>query len=176
MKETIIQSLPVPVKKSGRAGFSRRTRSNCPMLPAECKAEEHSHTTGTPAHECGYELENERLPRRVSIREETRSRTLEKNKSVIFMECETDKIASADEATRGVSVQQIIFMLEHNIHKHAKHSKRIPKKPMVQRALKQTLDKIKSYSLRTTTENNPTHEERRTYCTHQCKECSNQFI
>jgi len=40
-----------------------------------------------------------------------------------------------DKATRGASAQQII-MLEHNNHGHAKHSKGVPKKLMVQRTLK----------------------------------------
>jgi len=53
-------------------------------------------------------------------------------------------------------------MLEHNIHEQAKNSKGMPKKPMVQRTLKQSQDNIKtrSYSVRTAAEHNPTHEER----------------
>jgi len=67
-------------------------------------------------------------------------------------------------------------MLEHNIHGHTKYSK-IPKKLMVQRAFKQTLHNIKTrpYPLRTTAENDPSHEGRRANCTYQSKECFNQF-
>jgi len=67
-------------------------------------------------------------------------------------------------------------MLEHNIHEHVKHSKRF-KKPMIQGALKQTLDNVKtrSYPLRIIAEKDSTHKERKANCTHQCKECSNQF-
>jgi len=65
------------------------------------------------------------------------------------IECETDKTASEDKATRRASVQQTIDMLEHNIHEHVKHSKRLPKKPLVQGPLKQTPENIKtSMSLR----------------------------
>jgi len=87
------------------------------------------------------------------------------------------KIASADEVIRGASTQQIIVMLEHNNHGHAKYSKVIPKKPMVQRTFKQILNNIKtkSYLLRTTAENNLRYEKRRVTCPHKCKECSNQL-
>jgi len=49
------------------------------------------------------------------------------------MECEADKIASADEATRRDNTQQILVMLEHNNHGYAKYTKEVPKKRMVQR-------------------------------------------
>jgi len=67
-------------------------------------------------------------------------------------------------------------MLEHNIHEHVKYSKELLKKPMVQGALKQTLQNIKtrSHPLRTTAMKDLTREEIRANCTHQCKECSNQ--
>jgi len=92
------------------------------------------------------------------------------------MECETDNTASEDEAKQRTSVQQTIDMLEHNIQEHVKHSKGLLEKPMVQGALKQTLEniKIKSHPLRTTAVKDSTREERRASCTHQCKECSNQ--
>jgi len=65
-------------------------------------------------------------------------------------------------------------MLEHNIHEHVKHSKGLLKKPLVQGAFKQTPEniKIRSHFLHTIT--NSTREERRTNCTYQYKECSNQ--
>jgi len=72
--------------------------------PSRVQVEEYSHVTGIPAHECGHELEGERLSQRVSIKEEAKLKTPQKDKSVMFMECEVDKIASTDEATRGASV------------------------------------------------------------------------
>jgi len=128
------------------------------MLPAECQAEKHSHVTDTPIHVFGHESKSKRLSWRVSIRANERPKIPQKDKSATLMECEADKTATADEATCGVSAQQITAMLEHNNHRHAKHSKRIPKKPMVRWILKQTLHNIKtrSYPLRTTAENDPT--------------------
>jgi len=82
--------------------------------------------------------------------------------------CETDKIVSGNEATRGARAQQIIVMLEHNNHRHAKYSKGVPKKLIVQRTLKQTFDNIKtrSYTLPTTAESDLTYEKRRAACIH----------
>jgi len=70
------------------------------------------------------------------------------------MECETDKTASKDEATRRASVQQTIDMLEHNIHEQVKQTR--------------------SYPPRTTAAKDSTREKRRAYCTYQYKECSDQ--
>jgi len=114
------------------------------MLPAECHAEEHSHAIGTPTHECRHELEGEKLSRKVSIRAEAKSEIPQKDKSAMSIECETDKTASEDEATRRASIQQTIDILEHNIHEHVKHSKDLLKKPMAQEILKQTLENIKT--------------------------------
>jgi len=104
MEEITTQRPPILVKRSGRASSSRRATSNCPMLPAECQAEEHCHATGNLAHECGHELEGERLSQRVSIRLKARPKIPQKDKSVTSIEYETDKIASEDEATQGASV------------------------------------------------------------------------
>jgi len=93
------------------------------------------------------------------------------------MECETDKTASEDEATRSASVQQTIDMLEHNIHEHVKHSKGLLRKLLVQEALKQTENiQTKSHPLRITAVKDSTRKVRRANYTHQCKECSNQSI
>jgi len=144
------------------------------MLLAKCQAEEHSHAINILAHECG-QSKGEKISRSVLIRADVRPKTPQKDKSATFMECEADMIASADEATRGTRVEQIIVMLEQNNHGHAKYSKRVPRKPMVQRTLKQTFDNIKtrSHPLRITAESDPTYKEKRAICIHQCKECSN---
>jgi len=123
------------------------------MLPVECHAVEHSHATGILA-ECEHELEGEKSSRKVSIRAETRPKIPQKDKSVMSIECETDKTASEDEATRSTSIQQTIDMLEHNIHEHVKQTR--------------------SYPLRTIAVKDSTREERRANCTHQCKECSDK--
>jgi len=73
------------------------------MLPVVCQVEEHSHVTGTPTHECGHESQGERLSRRVSIRADARSKIPQKDKNATLMEFEVDKIATADEATRGAN-------------------------------------------------------------------------
>jgi len=160
------------------AGSPRRTTGNYPMFPAECQAEVHSHVTDTPARECGYESETEKLSRRVSIKADTSSKTSQKDKTVTLMEWETDMNVSMDEATRETSAQQITDMLKQNNHGHVKHSRGIARKPMVQKPLKQTFDNIKtrSHPLHTTTESDLTYEERRVTCTHQCKKCSNQHL
>jgi len=88
-------------------------------------------------------MEGERLSWRVSLRAEARSKTSQKDKSVT-LECKTDKTALEHEAIRRTSAQQIIDMIVHNIHGHAKHRKKVPKKSMIQRALKQTLNNIKT--------------------------------
>jgi len=72
--------------------------TNNSMFPTECHAEEHSHATGIPAHECRHELKGEKLSRKVSIRAEARPEIPQKDKSVISMEYETDKTASEDKA------------------------------------------------------------------------------
>jgi len=94
------------------------------------------------------------------------------------MECKTDKTTSEGEDIRSASVQQTIDMLEHNIHKHVKHSKGLLKKSLVQGALKQTPENIKtrSHPLCIIAVKDATCEEKRANCTHQCKECSNQSI
>jgi len=175
MEETTIQRSPVPVRRGGRTGFSRRTKNNRSMFPAECHAEKHSHATDTLAYERGQELEGEKLSRKVSIRVEARPEIPQKDKSVMPMECKTDKTTSEDEDTRRASIQQTTDMLEHNIYEHMKQGKRLPKKPLVQGPLKQTPENIKtrSHSLRTTLVKDSTREERRANCTHQWKECSN---
>jgi len=73
MEETTIQKSPVPVRRSGRTGFSPRTTNNRPMLPAECHAAERADTT--------------------------RPEIIQKDKSDTSMECETDKTALEDEDT-----------------------------------------------------------------------------
>jgi len=108
------------------------TINNFPMLPAECHAVEYSHATGTPTHECGQELEGEKLSPKVSIRAEAKPEISQKDKSVMPMERETNNTASEDEATRSASVQRIIDMLEHNIHEHVKRSEGLIKKLLVQ--------------------------------------------
>jgi len=97
---------------------------------------EHSHATGTPTHECGHELEGEKLSRKLSIRAEIRPEISQKDKSVMSMERETNKTASENEDTRSASVQQTIVLFEDNIHERVKHSKGLLKKPLVQEALK----------------------------------------
>jgi len=61
MEETTIHKSPVSVRRSGRTGSFQWTTNNCSMLPAKCHAEEHSHGTSTPVHECGHKLEGEKL-------------------------------------------------------------------------------------------------------------------
>jgi len=148
------------------------------MLSAEYHIEEHNHAIGTPAHECGHELEGEKLSRKVSIRAEAKPEIPQKDKSVMSMECEIDNTASENENTRSASLQQAIDMLENNIHEHVKHSKDLLKKPLLQEVFKQTPENItiRSDPLRTTAMKDSTLEERRANCTYQCKECSNQSI
>jgi len=80
---------------------------------------------------------------------------------------------SENENTRNANAQQIIDILEHNIHEHVKHIERLLKKPLVQGALKQTLGNItkeyqkRSHLLPTTAVKDPTREERRFHSTMQ---------
>jgi len=81
------------------------------------------------------------------------------------------------EATCKTNIQQITAKLEQNNHGHAKHSKGVFRKLMVQKTLNQTLDNIKtrSHSLHATARMTQ-HGERRKTCIHQYKECSNQQL
>jgi len=60
----------------------------------------------------------------------------QKDKNATLMECEAEMTASADEATRGASAQQIIVMLEQNNHRYANYSKGALRKSMVQKIIK----------------------------------------
>jgi len=79
------------------------------MYPAECQVEEHSHTIGIPAYECGHESESEKLSWKISIRADANPETSQKDKSATLMECEANMTALANEAMRS---QRITIMLE----------------------------------------------------------------
>jgi len=105
------------------------------MFPAECQGGRNIVMLLASRLTSVDKMEGGRLSRKVSIKTDERSKTPQKYKSAMLIECEADMTASADEITCGASTQQIIIILEHNNHGYALLPT-VRGKPMVQRILK----------------------------------------
>jgi len=100
MKETMVQGYSVSAdERSGRVGSPHWLVNNCPMSPAECQAEKHSHAISTLAHEYWHEPEDEKLPQRVSRGTDASPKISQSNENVTLMETEIDMTTTADETT-----------------------------------------------------------------------------
>jgi len=75
----------------------------------------------------------------IQYRADTRLKISKHDESATLMENEIDAITLADEIISGINVQPITAIQEQiSLHGQARHSKRILKKPMVQRMLEQS--------------------------------------